>query len=146
MGLGSYGLRPRKYPPQVKVKRKNRTVFKQRSKHGVTQKFQKNSGESSENTTFQYSSNPPTHSDRNWFTQRARRKQRKLSMLCSARRNAKNCTLGKLNSPSINEWANTDEPSFQDRTQQYTRTQKEADTPLRTVSRKPSTPSWKTHL
>ena len=42
-----------------------------------------------------------------------------LSMLCGAKRKARNCTLGKLNSPSINEWPNTDLPLLQDRRQQY---------------------------
>ena len=34
-------------------------------------------------------------------------------MLYKASTNARNCTLGKLNSPSINEWPKTDRLSFQ---------------------------------
>ena len=50
-----------------------------------------------------------------------------------ARRNAINCTLGKLNSLSINERHNTDVPLPQDKTQQDTYTWKKADTPLMTT-------------
>ena len=49
----------------------------------------------------------------------------------SARRNAMNCTLGKPNSPSINEWANTDVPLPQDKIQQYTYTQRKVETFLK---------------
>lgn len=43
-----------------------------------------------------------------------------ISKVPPARRNASTCTLGKLNSPSIIKWRNTDGPHLQDRTQQYT--------------------------
>ena len=50
-----------------------------------------------------------------------------------ARRNAMNCTLGKQNSPSINEWPNTDVPLPLDKIHLYTNTWKKADTPLKTA-------------
>lgn len=55
-------------------------------------KFMKNSGESSENMTFQHGSNPLTHSDKNWSTQSTRHQYANkvmLSMPSSARRNAR---------------------------------------------------------
>ena len=69
--------------------------------------FWKNSGESSKNMTSRCSSNPPTPSDRDWSTPRTKHQDTNRamsSMPYSARKNAINCTLGKLNSPSINVW------------------------------------------
>ena len=57
--------------------------------------------------TFQCSSNPPTNSNKNGSILRTRYQDSNkamFSMLYSARRNARNCTLEKLNSLSMNKW------------------------------------------
>ena len=87
--------------------------------------FQKNSGESSKNIACRYSLNLPTPSDRDWSTPRTKHQDTNRamsSMPYSARKNAINCTLGKLIRPIINVWHNTDVPLPLDKIQQYTYT------------------------
>ena len=67
------------------------------------------SGESSKNMTSRFSSNSPTPSDRDWSTPRTKHQGTNRATSWkpySARKNATNCTLGNLNSPSINVWHN----------------------------------------
>ena len=126
-----YNIGPKKYPPQPRGQRRtrntkklvatqtgpspkpleNQTPRKRRIERNITAflsriflEFRKNSGESSKNMTSRCSSNPPTPSDRDWSTPRTKHQVTNRAMLTmpySARKNAINCTSGKLNSPSI---------------------------------------------
>ena len=110
----------------------NKTPRKKRIEINITAflsriclEFWKISGESSKYMTSQCSSNPPTPSDKDWFTPRTKHQdpnRAMLSMPYNAINNALNCTLGKLSSPSINIWLNTDVPLPLDKIQHYTYT------------------------